>query len=259
MADVAGKRLASFDLEYGKDRVWVWHVDLSDALSFYGEYQRQVAEVLSEAEQARAQGFVTDIDRAQYSLSHVALHRLLAEFLDVDLNGVPFHHNRHGKPFLADQQAPGRIYFNLSHSGNHAVIAVGYDRVLGVDVEQLRAIDDLDSLVDRFLSPYESSALRALPPSDRRAAFFRVWTRKEAFVKAEGSGLSFPLHAFDVSVLPDQEAAILRISHDDHDRKHWSLLDLDTPSTCVGAVVAQGSKLEVEQHTIDVGRLIACL
>ena len=113
---------------------------------------------------------------------------------------------------------------------------------VGIDVEYTpRQVTDIDQLAARFFSANENAVYRALPVSDRRAAFFRCWTRKEAFIKASGEGLSHPLDRFDVTLAPDQPAAILTIDGEPVETSAWSLFHLEPTADYVGAVAVQGS------------------
>jgi 4'-phosphopantetheinyl transferase len=129
------------------------------------------------------------------------------------------------------------VEFNLSHSGILALYAFTSGRAVGVDVELIRKVPDADDLAERFFSPTETALLRALPPDRRSLAFLACWTRKEAFIKALGLGLSCPLDAFDVTIDPDAPARITRIEERIDGVANWAMQAF-TPLPCYIAAVA---------------------
>jgi 4'-phosphopantetheinyl transferase len=140
----------------------------------------------------------------------------------------------YGKPAIAQpHQVP--VHFNLAHSGDWALVGVTHCEAIGADIEAHRNLPDLESVARRFFSPNETRDLMAIPDSQRIAAFFRVWTRKEAYVKASGHGLHKPLDSFDVSVNAD--ARVLRDVVEDLAMDHWHMGDMPTISGHTGAVV----------------------
>ncbi len=130
-----------------------------------------------------------------------------------------------GKPAIAGENRP--VCFNLSHTGGHALIAVAYGREVGVDVEVVSPRPKAEALVDRFFSPGEKAAFKGLAAHETREAFFAGWTRKEAYVKAIGRGLRFPLDRFDVSLKPGDQNALLRVEGLPAETNRWSLRDID--------------------------------
>ncbi len=156
------------------------------------------AALLSPDEGARADRFRFARDRRRFVVARAALRRLLGAALGQAPGRVVLLAGPEGKPELAGHP----VHFNLSHSGDLAAIALCRDAELGVDIEQIRPLDDLDGLIATTCSPREAAALAALAPFRRREAFFRVWTRKEAYLKALGTGLAVPLDSVSVTVAP---------------------------------------------------------
>lgn len=172
--------------------VRLWRVDLGQASG-----EAAVA-TLSAAELARAVRFVFERDRRRYLAAHAALRRLLAETTGIAASELVFDEGPFGKPHLSDPAAPS---FNLSHSGDVALIGIGPPGVeVGVDVEVPRTMSDALELAERHFAPAEIDALRSTPPDQRDHAFLRGWTRKEACLKAIGSGLSIAPHTFDAGI-----------------------------------------------------------
>lgn len=158
-------------------------------------------ECLPPVELAHIDSFKRPEIRARQLLAHAALRSLLAGRLHVQPQEIAFRTGPHGKPLLADDNT--ELHFNLSHSGDMAIIALSQTFEVGVDVEQIRPIQNLSKLAERFLTPTEASALAALPEAGRTAAFFRVWTRKESVLKATGLGIANGLQRVEVSCEPD--------------------------------------------------------
>ncbi len=220
----------------------VWYVDLAVET----ETQRRLTAGLSEDERTRAARFVFARDCRRFVVARSALRALLAEYLDVPAAALRFAYGPHGKPALDGNQAA--LGFNLSHSGEVAVVAMGWERALGIDVEQWRPLPDLAALAARSFAPRERAVLDALPASEQPAAFFRCWTRKEAFIKATGEGLAHPLDAFTVSLGPGEPARFLDIDGDPAALARWTLHELRPPARYSGALVVEGPARAVSGH-----------
>ena len=193
---------------------------------------------LSAEERQRAAKFHFDKDRHRYIVSHASLRGILARYLHRAPEELSFSVNEYGKPFLADRE----LEFNLSHSGDYALIAVTRGRNIGVDVEQIRPDVEIEELARRNFSPREVSELTALPLEQRLNGFFNCWTRKEAYIKAQGLGLSLPLDSFDVSL---GEPALLRATRPNADEAaQWTMLPLDVDSDHTGALAVRGNGLD---------------
>jgi 4'-phosphopantetheinyl transferase len=194
-------------------------------------------QLLSRNERKRAGKFRYAEHRQHYIVARASLRRLLAKRLHIDPRAVEFVETKYGKPRLAPVHRSADVEFNLSHSGLLALYAFTSGREVGIDVELIREVPDADNLAERFFSPTETASLRALPHKRRSLAFLACWTRKEAFIKALGLGLSCPLDAFDVTIDPEAPARITRI--EDHiDRvANWAMHAF-TPDPCYIAAVA---------------------
>ena len=172
----------------------VWRVDLSDASQINALWP-----LLDSEEQVRAKRFHFDHDRRRFVLAHGALRTILGRFRQCLAADLCFVRSTHGKPAL---MPPHALEFNLSHSADLALCAVAATGELGVDVECHRSVDSA-ALAQRFFSSSEAGRLAQLDGSALQAAFFACWTRKEAYIKAKGLGLSLPLDQFTVSTEPD--------------------------------------------------------
>ncbi len=216
-----------------RGEVDVWYVVVSQRLAD--------ADVLSEVDRDRARRFVFPAVRLRYVVSHCATWRILSQYRhDVGASALCFRAGAFGKPALVDG---GGLQFNLSHSGAAVVLAVAWAREVGVDLEEHRPIDHRQ-LSRTCFSPAERDALERVPASERMACFFRGWTRKEAYVKARGAGLSLPLDSFDVALERDR-AALLATRPDDADAARWTMDALDLGEGRSAAVAYEGARTRV--------------
>ena len=163
---------------------------------------------LSADERFRAERYGHEQVRERFMIGRGLLRQLLALRLACPPDQVHFGYATHGKPHVLEPAGTG-LTFNLAHSGQAAVFALADGREVGVDIEQVNPARATDDLAERFFSHRERNALRSLAPSERVPAFFRCWARKEAFIKAIGDGLTFPLDGFDVSLHPAEPASLL--------------------------------------------------
>jgi 4'-phosphopantetheinyl transferase len=199
-------------------------------------------------EQARARRFVRAQDQHSFTAAHGGLRLLLAAMLGAPPRSFAFAANAYGKP----QLEPGRgISFNMSHSGGIVLIAFARDVPIGVDVEALRPVPERPNIVARYFHPGEAADFATLPDAAAEGAFFRCWSRKEAVVKALGLGMSFDLHRYRVTCLPDAPPALLTLEGEAAPDQSWSLRDLDPGPRHVGAVAARQRPLALRCLTFD--------
>src|SRR5262245_4061743 len=202
-------------------------------------------ELLSPEERARAARFHFDNHRQRYIVGRGLLRRLLASYLPCRPQDVRLCYNSHGKPALSGTNCPQGLKFNASHSDGLLLAAVALGREIGVDVERRRQLNDWRGLAGRFFAPREVAALDGLPSGDRERAFFTCWTRKEAYLKAQGLGLALPLNGFAVSVAPDRRAGLLAADHDPAQLGRWELRDVSPDTDYAGAVAVEGGGWEL--------------
>jgi 4'-phosphopantetheinyl transferase len=195
---------------------------------------------MSEDELRRADRFHFPRDRARFIAARGILRNILGRYTHTLPERVRFGYNAYGKPELLNEGGDSPLRFNLSHAGSVALFAVAAGREVGVDVETLREDFACAEVADRFFSRREVEALAALPSRAIVRAFYNCWTRKEAYVKARGMGLSLPLDCFDVSLAPGEPAALLATRGDESDAARWSLREMDVGATHVAAVAVEG-------------------
>jgi 4'-phosphopantetheinyl transferase len=218
------------------DDVHVWLADLRQPPSRI----ESLSHLLSPDELKRAEGFYFERQREAFIIARGLLKTTLASYTGAHPRDLNFAYSPYGKPSLSGACGDDDIRFNLSHSHGLALYAVARGREVGVDLEYCRRRVAFREIAERFFSPREVETFRRLPEHLRREAFFNCWTRKEAFIKAVGEGLSFPLDALDVSLTPGEPAALLGVRDTGRQAAHWALRELQPAPGYVGAVAAEG-------------------
>lgn len=195
---------------------------------------------LDDGERRKAQAFYFPRDRQRFVSGRAVLRLLLARYLQTEPQRITLQYGPHGKPALPRECAHD-LSFNLSHSDGLAVYPFARGRRVGVDVERVR--EDgvaIDEIARRAFTPGEVRTLAALPAAVRLQAFFAGWTRKEAYLKARGDGLNFPLDRFEVSLAPDDPPRLLEVHGEPAESERWSLATLETPWGYAAAVAVEG-------------------
>jgi len=199
----------------------------------------ELAHCLSDGERIRASRFIFERDRRRFIVGRARLRHLLASRLGVEPHAVELVYGPRGKPRLAGRCGDADLCFNVSHSEDLAVYAFSSGREVGVDVEAVRELRDADEIAARFFSRRENEAYLALDSRDKPLGFFNCWTRKEAFIKARGDGLHYPLDRFDVSLAPGEPAKILRVEDTPGEQCDWTLHSFMPGPGLAGAIVVR--------------------
>lgn len=181
-------------------------------------------------------------DRRRYLISHCTLRIILAQYLGIAPSQVQYQYTAKGKLSLIE---PSRVYFNLAHSHDIALVAVAAHEEIGVDVEFIRPIEDIDQLARTCFSPREYMDFSQTSPSASQRAFFNGWTRKEAYIKAVGEGLSYPLDQFDVSILPWESPMLTSIAGHPDDVNQWTLQDIPLGEDYAASVALKAQHVNV--------------
>ena len=212
----------------GEDEVQVWLAHLPSARSSLDE----LTDVLSPDEVERAARFRLPAHQERALMTRGILRKLLGHHLHRSAREIVFTHNEHGKPALPP---PGRMHFNLSHSGDYAAFALTRLGAVGVDVERIREdMPQLDEIAHRYFADSEQVQLQSVEAGDRVRAFFTLWTRKEAFVKARGDGVCSGLEQFEVLLSTPR---LTKIWGDAQAAAHWSMAEFPPVPGYTGAVV----------------------
>lgn len=224
----------------------LWQIDLARPIS---ESDRRL---LSTEETAKADRIIIESKRRQSYRARAELRRILALYVGCAAQELCFVYGEYGKPALAigpgAERAP--LCFNLSHSGDVALVGVVFERPelqLGVDVEEARSGREFGSIAESFFAPDEVQVFRRLPPSEHSPAFYRAWTRKEAYLKAIGTGLSFASTGFSISYGRDEAAQLLRTDRAGDDARRWQMLDLPCPPGYAAAACWDGPLLDLRR------------
>lgn len=224
------------ELELPEGEVHVWRVCLAQPEGRVDALSR----LLSTEERVRAGRFVAPDLGAHFAVARGVLRQLLGKYLGVAPRELRFAYGRHGKPGLAEPQGQSRLCFNLSHSHQLALYAVSRGREVGIDVEHPRPGVDVERLARRFFAPQEIDGLLRLPVDRRREGFYNCWTRKEAYLKARGEGITVALDSFAVTLEPGAPAALLRCAADPDEVERWRLQALFPGEGYVAALCAAG-------------------
>jgi len=213
--------------------VHVWRASLLAT----SEQFETLRDTLSDDEIARADRLRLENKRNEFIVARGVLRTILGRYLDVQPASLAFSYSGRGKPELAATVGRELLCFNLSHSGDWLLCAFAAGRQVGVDIERHHPVGGLDAIVRRFFSAGERAAIHSLPEEQKLASFFRFWTLKEAYVKAQGIGLSYPLDQFDVTLTPSGPPTLCNAQGD---AAQWSCVELPVDPGYSAALVAAG-------------------
>jgi 4'-phosphopantetheinyl transferase len=226
-------------LAAGDVHLWYAALDLPQAVV------EQLAATLSPDECLRADRFRQGPLRGRFVAGRATLRAILARYLTAQARQLAFQYHLHGKPDLAAPWDRSGLRFNVSHCRDWALFAVTVGRALGVDLERLRPLRHLAGMVERVFSAEEQRQWQALPASDRLAGFFRVWTCKEAWLKATGAGLSFPLAEVSVTVSPQEPPRLVSIRGNAEEAGQWHLTSITPSAGYVAALAVRGAPARI--------------
>ena len=224
------------DYKIDCNTVHVWRIYFQPTLV----PDRKLTEAISAEETEKARRFVRDLDRDRYVFAHALLRLILGAYVGCEPQELVFETNEHGKPFLVSQRRDKGIQFNLSHSGDIALIAVALGTSVGIDVEHIRSIDDAYQIVNSFFSINECQFLNSVHPADFNEAFFACWSSKEAFLKGIGKGLSYPLDKFSVIFADGESESLVRVHDERVAACSWKIVRLSCGRGYSGALAIEG-------------------
>jgi 4'-phosphopantetheinyl transferase len=201
---------------------------------------RRVQDILSPDELDTASRFHFERDRTRYVASHVQLRQILSRYLSLPPEEIKFGHGSHGKPFI--ELARRSVAFNLSHSGDLALVAVTNESEVGVDIEQVRGDSSFAQIAKQSFSTGENQWLESLDSDDELRGFFRLWTLKEACMKAAGGGLSIPLNLFEINF----DGGYPEVSSSDEALAGpWDIRELNVAEDYAAAIAVRGTISEL--------------
>ena len=224
------------DLTLRPDEIHVWCASLDQPVSRF----QMLSQTLSLDEHLRAERFHFEKDRKHFIVSRGILRTIFGCYLNIEPNQLQFCYGKNGKPALVDTFGNGIIHFNLSCSDGLGLYAFTQDHEIGVDIERIRDIPEMDQIAKQFFSINENDVFVSLPENRKKETFFKFWTCKEAFIKATGDGLSRPLDKFDVSLVQGEPAKLLRIEGDSKEVPYWSIQELKPAFGFAAALAIEG-------------------
>jgi 4'-phosphopantetheinyl transferase len=219
--------------------VHVWQWDLDACVSEFDRYWK----TLSAQEHERAGNFRFELHRCRYVTGRGKLRQILGHYAGLPARAVALEYGPEGKPFCTSQPAGWRICFNLSHSENTAALAVSNGFEVGIDVEHIRAIEE--SMPVQVFSAREREQFDALPASERQTVFFETWARKEACLKALGTGFILPPEHFEFDLAVHGDTTPRFVGGEAQEAAHWRVRALTSGRTCAGAVAARRAEWSI--------------
>ena len=224
----------SVRLEDDDVHVWSALLDISE------ENVQYFLQLLDLEEQTRANSFFFELDRTRFIASHGLLRIILSSYVNIEPDKLHFSYNSQGKPYLVETFQDKKLQFNMSHSQAFALYAVTFNRQVGVDLEHIYLIAEIDLLANHILTEREKGEWRKYPANERLEILFRYWACKEAYVKATGEGLALPLEKIHISLMPGSEAGLIRSDHSIREESRWSLQELHPVPGFAAALVVEG-------------------
>ena len=234
----------------GKDEAHVWRVVLDQTTPVTQAFLR----ILSPDELERAARYHFQKDRDHFVVARGGLRTILSRYLNVEPARLLFCYDAYGKPSLSEPSGRPPLRFNVSHAHGLALYGFTLDRRIGIDIEHIREDFASEQIAERFFSQREVAMLRALPVEMKTEGFFNCWTRKEAYIKAIGHGLSMPLDRFVVSLAPGEPAALLSVADNPQEAFRWSIKELTPDPGFVAAVVVEGHDWRLSCWRWDAGQ-----
>jgi 4'-phosphopantetheinyl transferase len=226
--------------------VHIWCIPLKQPLSRVQE----LSQLLSEDEKFRVRRFRFEKDQHAFAVRRGLLRKILGDYLDTDPSKIQFFYGEHGKPEIINTFGNANIHFNLSHSGSLILFALTLYQRIGVDIEYIHDVPEINQIAGIILSEIEYHIFQMLPEEDKKEAFFHYWTCKEAITKAIGIGLSLPPNSITTSIFPAEPARLIRFKGDKKLASSWFVqsLNLDPDHAAALAVESSGFELKIYHH-----------
>jgi 4'-phosphopantetheinyl transferase len=226
-------------LEAKEVHVWAASLEITP------ETSEKFSGFLCASEKERARRFKFDVHRNRFIAGRGLLRKMLGRYLNCEPSKLEFAYSAQGKPELLGEFSKSGFHFNLAHSENAALFAITRIGQIGIDIEHVRAVKNVDDLVARFFCARENKSFQKISDEEKPAAFFNLWTRKEAILKATGEGITRSLNLVEVSFLPGEPARLVSVSGDSEKATRWILRDLSPAPGFAGALAIQAREIQV--------------
>ncbi len=230
-----------------KNAVHVWKIPLDAG----HETLERLRTTLDTRELQRASRFRFRADERRFIIGRSVLRIILSRYTDIAPNRITFLYNSNGKPVLPDHPSTRAIHFNISHSGELALVGICYNRQVGIDIERLDRKVRIQAIADRYFSLEESEAIRSLPTEQQRLAFFRCWTAKEAYLKALGVGLYGTLNNLRVPICYGDTPSLTRFVNTNAANGSWTIKPLDVGKNYVATLALEGDNGQLSFHQLN--------
>ncbi|MBN2040683.1 MAG: 4'-phosphopantetheinyl transferase superfamily protein [Spirochaetes bacterium] len=218
----------------------IWLVEINKQVRELDYY----ASILTSDEKKRSSRFVFEKDRNRDIINRAVLRLLLSKYIKIDPGRINYNYNKFNKPELS-HPVNNELKFNLSHSGNLIIYAFSLRREIGIDIEKKRELNDADGIISRFCSEQEKSEYFSYPAEERGNIFISCWTRKEAYIKARGEGLAFPLNNFTMTLAPDKSPALMHVKDEKAEEKRWSFYNIIVPDDYNSTLAIEGNNIKL--------------
>ncbi|GGZ71083.1 4'-phosphopantetheinyl transferase family protein [Algibacter mikhailovii] len=222
----------------------LWYISLNETFKYINFFNN----ILSQDEIIKASKFRFDKDKNCSIITRGALRLLSGMYLNMSPENILFKYGDYGKP---DFDIETELKFNVSHSGNMAIIGFVLNKDIGVDIEKIKYDFEVMDIVDNYFSQLEIESLKKLPIQEHNQGFYRCWTRKESFIKAKSQGLSFALDSFSVSLDSDDKAQLLETHWNSDEKESWGLFSFSPDTDYLGAVTVQSTIEQIEYFNFN--------
>ncbi len=231
----------------GPNQTHVWYIYFSQQLNILSYF----LSILSKDEIEKASKFRFEKDKNCSIITRGALRFLSGKYLTENPEDIKFKYGEFGKPYYNMET---ELKFNVSHSGNMAVIGFVLNDDIGVDVEEMKSDFEVFDIASNYFSDYEIKSLKEIPIQNHVKGFYRCWTRKESFIKAKAKGLSFPLDSFSVSIDSDEKTELLETKWDKNEKELWNLFSFTPQENYIGAVSVKGNIQNIKYYNINLSQ-----
>lgn len=235
----ANKSVISLD----NNQIHIWRIDTNSPNIEIGDLYENV---LSSDERERALRLRSENDKNRFIITRAELRNSLSKYLKVRPADIDFTYNQYGKPSIKSEHNPANIKFNVTHSNTLVLYAITQNREVGIDLEYVREVSNSERIVKRYFSEEDGKFYHSQSEGNKKLAFFKLWTRKEAYSKARGMGIGLPGKKFDLSLTPK-----FQNNSTENTNPEWSLVDIEINSDYMASLAAEGKDLEIYHFTVD--------